>query len=143
MIRRPKGKDKIKNVTPRKNPKLFHNNIWFKSMLEVYMYQQLEKLGEKFTYEAKKYQIIEGFDYFDEKIRPIHYTPDFELVDYPVVVETKGYANDSFPLRMKLFKYYLKNENIMKRGKLKYIFIPHNQKECREVVEQIKEKFNL
>jgi hypothetical protein len=143
MIKRVKGAGKIKNVTARKNPKLFYDNIWFKSMLEVYMYQQLEKLGEKFTYEAKKYQIVEGFEYLDEKIRPIHYTPDFEMVDYPVIVETKGFATDSFGLRMKLFKRYVKNESIMKRSKLKWIFVPHNQKECREVIEQIKEKFNL
>jgi hypothetical protein len=38
----------------------------------------------------------------NKKILGIKYTPDFEGSDF--IIETKGRANDSFPLRYKLFK---------------------------------------
>ena len=38
------------------------------------------------------------------KIRPITYTPDFVDPNGKFIIETKGYANESFPLRWKLFK---------------------------------------
>ena len=41
-----------------------------------------------------------------KKILPIKYTPDF--VSDSFIIECKGRANESFPLRWKMFKKYLK-----------------------------------
>ena len=38
------------------------------------------------------------------KQRPIRYTPDYYLPDYDVYIEVKGYADEVFKLRWKLFK---------------------------------------
>lgn len=88
-----KSRGKIRNVTSK--AKLKYKGIQFKSALEVFMFKELEKLKVKFGYEEKTYTILEGFTFNGEKIRPIRYTPDFELRDYPVVIETKGYPNES------------------------------------------------
>jgi len=113
-----------------------YKGIKFKSKLEVFMYKQLEDLKVKFDYEGTTFTVMEGFVYQDEKIRPIKYTPDFVLKDHPVVIETKGFPGAAFPLRMKLFKHSLHCYNDERD-----IFIPHNQKECLAVIQEIKRKY--
>jgi len=84
-------------------------------------------------YEKKTFTILPNFTYNDAKVRKITFTPDFVGEDY--VVECKGYANESFPLRWKIFKYYLHTNNI------KYdLYLPHNPREVDEVVEKILKK---
>ena len=65
-----------------------------------------------------------------KKILPIKYTPDFTGYDY--VIECKGRANESFPLRWKMFKKYVNH-------KMKHVTLykPQNQKECDEVIKLI------
>ena len=41
------------------------------------------------------------------KLRPITFTPDFIDKDRRIILEVKGFANESYPLRAKLFKRYL------------------------------------
>lgn len=43
------------------------------------------------------------------KIREITYTPDitFMIEDLKVIIEVKGFENDVFPLKRKLFRKYL------------------------------------
>ena len=66
------------------------------------------------------------------KVRSITYTPDFVDPNGKWIIETKGYANESFPLRWKLFKKHLKENN------LAYVlFMPRNKEQCREVLELI------
>jgi hypothetical protein len=68
------------------------------------------------------------------KVRPITYTPDFVDPNGKWIIETKGYANESFPLRWKLFKRHLKDNN------LTYVlFMPRNKAQCLEVLELIKQ----
>ena len=56
------------------------------------------------------------------KVRSITYTPDFVDPNGKWIIETKGYANESFPLRWKLFKRHLKENN------LAYVlFMPRNK----------------
>ena len=71
----------------------------------------------------------------NKKILPIKYTPDFIGEDF--IIETKGRANESFPIRWKLFKKYV-NENLTGIT----LYKPQNQKECDAVVELIKQKRN-
>lgn len=123
---------KVKNATP-----LEYNNIQFKSRLEVMIYKTL--LQERFNvqYEPTKYIIWEGFkpnvSFYnkDKKTRmlkldnkrliDITYTPDFvfEYKDTTVIIEAKGFENDIFPIKKKLFRKWLENQN--SQGN-KYIF---------------------
>jgi hypothetical protein len=65
-----------------------------------------------------------------KKILNIKYTPDF--VSDSFIIECKGRANESFPLRWKMFKKYVKEQ--LSRVTL---YKPQNQKECDEVIELI------
>ena len=68
-----------------------------------------------------------------KKILNIKYTPDF--VSDSFIIECKGRANESFPLRWKMFKKHVK-EHIPHVT----LYKPQNQKECDKVVELIKNK---
>ena len=65
-----------------------------------------------------------------KKIQSIKYTPDFVSASF--VIECKGRANESFPLRWKMFKKYVNH-------KMKHVTLykPQNQKECDKVIELI------
>tara|TARA_R110000744_G_scaffold83626_1_gene163773 strand:- start:690 stop:1121 length:432 start_codon:yes stop_codon:yes gene_type:complete len=120
----------------------------FQSNLELYCYKELEKANIPVEYEAYTFTIFDALLYPQacyegtakklynkgSKIRPITYTPDFVDPRGKWVIETKGYANESFPLRWKLFKKHLKDNN------LNYVlFMPRNKKQVDEVVELIKQ----
>jgi len=122
---------KIANATP-----LTYNKIKFKSKLEVFMYKQLRVAKIKFDYEKQTFVLIEGFSYMSKKIRPITYTPDFVLKDYSIIIETKGFMTEVFRIKMKLFKWMLMNQ---KDDRL--IYTPRNQKDCLEVINEIKKKY--
>jgi len=66
-------------------------------------------------------------------ILPITYKPDFHLPKEKVIIETKGFvrANDSFPLRWKMFMNYLMSEG-MSDYKL---FIPRNKTQVNEIIQ--------
>jgi hypothetical protein len=61
------------------------------------------------------------------------YLPDF--VGKNFIIECKGLVTDSFPLRWKIFKYYLKQEN--KDYKL---FLVRNQKQVDEMINELSKK---
>ena len=128
--------------------KVIYDGIKFASGLEKYMYIALKKAKIKAKYEGKTYTIQEGFEFDvqsyerqsngkgefknrgNKKILPIKYTPDF--VSRSFIIECKGRANESFPMRWKLFKKYVKAN--MPRVTL---YKPQNQKECDTVIELI------
>ena len=128
--------------------KVIYDGIKFASGLEKYMYIALKKAKIKAKYEGKTYIIQEGFEFDvqsyerqsngkgefknrgNKKILPIKYTPDF--VSRSFIIECKGRANESFPMRWKLFKKYVKVN--MPRVTL---YKPQNQKECDTVIELI------
>tara|TARA_Y100001938_G_scaffold53267_1_gene74480 strand:- start:494 stop:943 length:450 start_codon:yes stop_codon:yes gene_type:complete len=139
-IRRKRG--------PVRAKKVIFDGIKFASGLEKYMYVALKKAKIKAKYEGETYIIQEGFEFKNEsyerqsngkgdmvnrgskKILPIKYTPDF--VSDSFIIECKGRANESFPIRWKMFKKYIKD-------KLKHVTLykPQNQKECDKVIELI------
>ena len=118
-IKRKKGPVSSKKVT--------FDGIRFASGLEKYMYIALKKAKLKAKYEGKTYTVQEGFEFKNEsyerqsngkgelvnrgskKVLPIKYTPDF--ISDSFIIECKGRANESFPLRWKMFKKYVK-ENL-------------------------------
>jgi hypothetical protein len=128
--------------------KVTYDGITFASGLEKYMYMALKKAKIKAKYEGETYTIFEGFMFDNEsyerqsngkgdlvnrgskKILDIKYTPDF--INKEFIIECKGRANDTFPMRWKLFKKYVK-ENLPHVT----LYKPQNQKECDKVVELI------
>ena len=133
---------------PVRSKKVVFDGITFASGLERYMYQALKKARIKAKYEGETYTLIDSFNFMttsyerqsngkgefkdrgNKKILPIKYTPDF--VGDKFIIECKGRANESFPMRWKLFKRMI---NI----KQPYVTLykPQNQKECDQVVELI------
>ena len=65
-----------------------------------------------------------------KKVLPIKYTPDF--ISDSFIIECKGRANESFPIRWKMFKKY-----VNKHLKRVILYKPQNQKECDEVIKLI------
>lgn len=101
ILKRAK-KGKVKNVS-----KVIDDGIKFDSKLEHYAYVKMKEL--KIPFQIKpEYTLIESFRYLDELIRPMKFTPDYLLTKHNVILETKGFPNESFPLRLKLFKYKMK-----------------------------------
>ena len=100
------------------------------------MYQQLKDAGFDFKYEEEKFVLIQPFEYLGEKIRACTYLPDFIVTvnGKKAVLEPKGRPNDSWPIKLKLVKKYLKDNN------LNYpIFLVRNQQQCREVIDKLKQ----
>ena len=139
---------KRKNKGPVRSKKVVFDGITFASGLERYMYQVLKKAKVKADYEGETYTLIDGFNFDNKsherqsngkgdfvnrgnkKILPIKYTPDF--VGRNFVIECKGRANESFPMRWKLFKRF-----INRRYPHVTLYKPQNQKECDKVIELI------
>jgi hypothetical protein len=70
----------------------------------------------------------------NKKILPVKYTPDFIGKDF--IIECKGRANESFPMRWKMFKKYVK-ENMPDVT----LYKPQNQKDCDETINLILKKY--
>ena len=134
---------------PVRSKKVTFDGIQFASGLEKYMYKALKKAKIKALYEGATFVLQEDFK-FDidsyerqangkgemvnrgqKKIQNIKYTPDF--VSDSFIIECKGRANESFPIRWKMFKKYVNH-------KMKHVTLykPQNQKECDEVINLIK-----
>ena len=131
--------------------KVSYDGINFASGLERYTYMALKKNKLFEGYENEVFQLVESFNFDNEsfekqangkgeytnrgqkKILGIKYTPDFIGKDY--IIECKGRANESFPLRWKLFKLWLTKNNIGKT-----LYKPQNQKEVDLTMILIKER---
>jgi hypothetical protein len=143
-----KYRKKAKKRGPVRSKKVMLDGITFASGLERYMYQALKKAKIKAKYEGRTYTLIDGFEFDtpsyerqsngkgefkdrgNKKILPIRYTPDF--VNDKFIIECKGRANESFPMRWKLFKRFINRcyPHVT-------LYKPQNQKECDQVIELI------
>jgi hypothetical protein len=137
-----------KKKGPVRSKKVKHDGIQFASGLEKHMYIALKKAKIKAHYEGQTYELVPSFNFDQEayerqsngkgeyrnrgnkKILNIKYTPDF--VGDNFIIECKGRANESFPIRWKLFKAYIHKHlpNVT-------LYKPQNQKECEETVNLI------
>jgi len=133
---------------PVRSKKVICDGITFASGLEKYMYKALKKAKIKAYYEGQTYTLIDGFEFKtssyerqsngkgefvdrgNKKILPIKYTPDF--ISDKFIIECKGRANESFPIRWKLFKKFI-NRNYPHVT----LYKPQNQKECDQVINLI------
>jgi hypothetical protein len=140
---------KKKKRGPVQSKKISYDNITFASGLERYMYMALKKAKIRALYEGETFELQESFDFpfesfercgngkgdyknrGNKKILNIKYTPDF--VGKGFIIETKGRANESFPLRWKMFKKLMSESKI---GPFT-LYKPQNQKECDETIRLI------
>lgn len=120
-----KSKGKVKNATA-----VDAYGIHFRSKLELYTYEAFMKAGIPVKYEPKHFTLLPKFTYLGENIRAITYLPDF--VGRGFVVECKGLMGDSFPLRYKLFKYYLKRHHSKMR-----CYLVRNHKQVDEMIQEL------
>lgn len=111
-----KSKGRVRNAT-----KVDKYGLHFRSKLECYTYEAFMKAGIPVKYEPKHFVLLDKFEYLGEKIRPLTYLPDF--MGNGFVVECKGLMGDSFPLRWKLFKHYLKRH----RSKMKCYLVRNHK----------------
>jgi hypothetical protein len=136
---------------PVRAKKVSFDGIDFASGLEKYMYMALKKAKIRSKYEGETFVLLNGFHFENEvyerqsngkgdyvnrgskRILPIKYTPDFIGDDF--IIETKGRANESFPMRWKLFKKLVSEQfpNIT-------LYKPQNQTECDRTIQLILEK---
>ena len=128
--------------------KVIYNGITFASGLEKYMYKALKDAKIDFQYEGETFELLPSFQFNNacyerqsngkgdfinrglKKILNLKYTPDF--VGDTFIIETKGRANESFPLRWKMFKHLMSLTNDKRT-----LYKPQNQKECDKTVEII------
>ena len=134
---------------PVQSRKISYDGITFASGLERYMYMALKIAKFRALYEGETFELQEAFDFpfesyercgnskgdyknrGNKKILNIKYTPDF--VGKGFIIETKGRANESFPLRWKMFKKLMSESKI---GPFT-LYKPQNQKECDETIKLI------
>lgn len=113
---------KIINASP-----LEYDGIFFKSKLEKMAYQTLKEQGFPVLYEPKKFIIWEGFrpnvPFYNKdastrmlkmdskKVIDISYTPDlmFEYNNHLIIIEMKGFENNTYPLKKKIFRKWLES----------------------------------
>lgn len=126
----------------------------YKNGLEKYCGDSLKKNKYKFKYE-EQFVLVEGFYYPSDQFKsvpknkdlvnatgkktlPIKYRPDFFLPDEKVFIETKGFvrANDSFPLRWKLFLKFLMDSGMSDHA----VFIPKNRSQVDEIIKYLSER---
>lgn len=143
MIKRSKKKG------PVTAKKVVYDGITFASGLEKYMYIALKKAKIKAEYEGKTFELQPSFVFYadcyerqsngkgdfinrgNKKVLNISYTPDF--VGDGFIIECKGRANESFPIRWKMFKELMASEGID-------LYKPQSQKECDITIELILKK---
>jgi len=143
-------KRRSKKRGPVRSKKVICDGITFASGLEKYMYLALRKAKIKADYEGETFTLIDGFEFEttsyerqsngkgefkdrgNKKILPIRYTPDFVSLGNEFIIECKGRANESFPMRWKLFKKFINRcyPHVT-------LYKPQNQKECDQVIELI------
>jgi hypothetical protein len=142
----------MKTINRKKGPvvskKVTYNGVTFASGLEKYMYKALLDASIDFDYEGETFELQPSFLFKNncierqsngkgefinrgnKKVLNLKYTPDFVGIDF--IIETKGRANDSFPLRWKMFKWFM-SLTCDKRT----LYKPQSQKECDITIELI------
>ena len=121
-----KSEGRVKNATPN-----IVDGIKFRSKLESYTYKKLKEANIYADYEQHRYELLPAFDFSGKKIRAITYLPDF--VGHDFIIECKGFPNEAWPLREKLFKYYMNRFLPNHR-----FYLVHTQKEVDAMIDELK-----
>lgn len=118
------------------------DGITFKSAQEMSIYKHLLSVGITPQYEPERFTIWDKgamtvlfydrygktFKRIKRKPTAIHYTPDFifNVGSIKVFLEVKGFSNDVFPYKAKLFRDYLEN-------------LPNKENLCYAIIYSIKD----
>ena len=121
-------KGKVKNATPTQL-----DGIKFRSKLEAYTYKKLKEANIYAEYEQYRYMLLPSFIFENKTVRAITYLPDF--VGNNFIIECKGFPNEAWPLREKLFKYYLTN-NMPNYS----FYLVRNQRQVDELIKKLKDE---
>lgn len=131
-----------------------YDGINFRSRLETTCYKELISAGFKPKYEEKRFVLMDGFSLdkvifytpyrrkyqqYPRKLLHITYTPDFsfEYKGYMVLIDTKGFPNETYPMKKKMFLKKLEEKSL--ESNLKYIFFePHNKRQILKTIKIIK-----
>lgn len=137
--------NKIKNASP-----LDFDGIHFRSVFECDAYKELLKNGFSPQYEVEKVVLFKGFRprlcwYKNgipritkkgnvKKELDITYTPDFklEINGYNVYLEVKGFPNDVYPYKRKMFLYCINDKPSL-------FFEINNMNGLRKTIELLKD----
>ncbi len=148
---------KGKSFTKGKRKVYPFKGIDYKSGLERNMAILLDAEGILFRYEPVTFRVMEGFyfpfksyerqangkgdmvDRGQKKVQGITYTPDF--IGKGFIIETKGYANETFPRTWKMFKNWLTENEDYDPDDI-VLYKPQKISECEEVVKLIKQYQN-
>lgn len=143
---------KIKNATF-----VEYDNIKFRSKLELRMYKELQSKGADFQYEPFAITLEDKFvsqvPFYIRKsskkkkygftnvapttFRPITYTPDFvfKVDDKTILLEVKGFENNTYPLKRKLI---LKKLTELNNNGSNYVFAQvKTLNELNELLKQL------
>jgi|GEM_PF-2660211 len=129
--RRFKKPDGTEDKRKIKSSKVEQDGIIFDSKLENYFYNLLKENNIPFILK-QSFELVPAFTYRHENIRPMIVTPDYILPDHNLIVDTKGFGNETVPLRYKMLKYMLHTQ-----GTEYQIEMPSSQKRCRAIIERI------
>ncbi len=129
------------------------DGIHLKSKLEEKAYLLLKDAGFKPVYEGRKYVLCDGFyptvPFYNQsskskkvladnskKVLNITYTPDFIFnhKGYTIIIEMKGYLQDTYRIKCKLFRKLL--ENLSDENPL--FFEAHNKSQLLQAIDIIK-----
>ena len=124
--KKTKKQGKVKNAQPN-----IYDGIRFRSKLETYTYKKLKEAKIPAEYESTHFELIPKFEYNGEKVRAMTYLPDFIGKDF--IIECKGFGNDAFPLRWKIFKYVL----FQQKSNYK-LYLVRNKQEVDQVISTLK-----
>lgn len=141
---------KIINATP-----VLSNGQTYKSKLEEWTHKRLKVEGFDAKYEELKYVLseateLEKVQFYkvakDRKslkkiltkssglLKALTYTPDFTFLykGYLVIYDVKGFHNDTYPIKRKLFLKYLEEQSEHKKI---IFFEPSNHSEVEQSIE--------
>ena len=150
---RRKGVNFVGGKRKKKKPLQPFKGITYKSGLERNMAVLLDAANIPFKYESEVFEVLPTFRFplksyerqgngkgdminrGEKKVLGIKYTPDF--IGEGFIIETKGYANESFPMRWKMFKHMLFEQGVQADDLV--IYKPQKISECEQVIILIKE----
>lgn len=128
------------------------DNIKFKSKIEVSVYKHLLQAGFNPVYEGMTFTLWEGFKptvpYYtmsgkhnklnNTKLRDITYTPDFTFMyeNKLIIIEVKGFTNDVFPYKFKMFRKILEEKPYANNTLVFEIFSIKQLKECIKIIKE-------
>ena len=118
------------------NKKVVTSDNKFDSKLEKYLFDKLTLLKIPFEFQVK-YVLIPKFKFNGDNIREMAMIIDFKIEVNNLVIwaDTKGYANETAPLKYKMLRWFEKE-----KPNVRVIWL-HNQKEVNEFLINITDNY--